>query len=119
MFSQSYDNVFTFSNEVTNLYRTARITVQFTAREKDDGYQHVMLYDGASSLSTLLAEQIFEHGGNKKETSPARYEFVFEIDILYLSNKSLCEIQRFRLWRGHMVQFCYDMFDNIIRVSFA
>lgn len=90
VFSQSYDNVFTFSNEVTNLYRTARITVQFTAREKDDGYQHVMLYDGASSGSTLLAERIFEHGGSKKETSPARYEFVFEIDILYLSNKSLC-----------------------------
>ncbi len=90
VFSQRYDNVFTFSNEVTNLYRTARITVQFTAREKDDGYQHVMLYDGASSGSTLLAEQIFEHGGSKKETSPARYEFVFEIDILYLSNKSLC-----------------------------
>ena len=90
VFSQRYDNVFTFSNEVTNLYRTARITVQFTAREKDDGYQHVMLYDGASSGSTLLAERIFEHGGSKKETSPARYEFVFEIDILYLSNKSLC-----------------------------
>lgn len=90
VFSQSYDNVFTFSNEVTNLYRTARITVQFTAREKDDGYQHVMLYDGASSGSTLLAERIFEHGGSKKDTSPARYEFVFEIDILYLSNKSLC-----------------------------
>ncbi len=50
----------------------------------------LMLYDGASSGSTLLAEQKFEHGGSKKETSPARYEFVFEIDILYLSNKSLC-----------------------------
>ena len=90
VFNQSYDNVFPFTSEETSIYATARIVIQFTAWEKDDGYQHVMLYDGSGSGATLLGERQFEHGGSKKDTNPADYEFVFEIDLLYMTNKNLC-----------------------------
>ena len=90
VFNQRFDNVFSFTNEHTSTYRTARIVIQFTAWEKDDGYQHVMLYDGSGSGATLLGERQFEHGGSKKDTNPADYEFVFEIDLLYMTNKNLC-----------------------------
>lgn len=90
VFNQSYDNVFPFTSEETSIYETARIVIQFTAWEKDDGYQHVMLYDGSGSGATLLGERQFEHGGSKKDTNPADYEFVFEINLSNMTNKNLC-----------------------------
>ena len=90
VFNQSYDNVFPFTSEETSIYGTARIVIQFTAWEKDDGYQHVMLYDGSGSGATLLGERQFEHGGSKKDTNPADYEFVFEINLSNMTNKNLC-----------------------------
>ena len=90
VFNQNYDNVFSFTKGQANIYSTVKIVVQFTAWEKDDGYQHVMLYDGSGSGATLLAEQKFEHGGNKKDTTAKRYEFTFELDMSKLANKSLC-----------------------------
>ena len=90
VFNQSYDNVFPFTSEETSIYATARIVIQFTAWEKDDGYQHVMLYDGSGSGATLLGERQFEHGGSKKDTNPADYEFVFEINLSNMTNKNLC-----------------------------
>ena len=90
VFNQRFDNVFSFTNEHTSTYRTARIVIQFTAWEKDDGYQHVMLYDGSGSGATLLGERQFEHGGSKKDTNPADYEFVFEINLSNMTNKNLC-----------------------------
>lgn len=90
VFNQSYDNVFPFTSEETSIYETARIVIQFTAWEKDDGYQHVMLYDGSGTGATLLGERQFEHGGSKKDTNPADYEFVFEINLSSMTNKNLC-----------------------------
>lgn len=90
VFNQNYDNVFSFKKGQANIYSTVKIVVQFTAWEKDDGYQHVMLYDGSGSGATLLAEQKFEHGGNKKDTTAKRYEFTFELDMSKLANKDLC-----------------------------
>lgn len=90
VFNQSYDNVFPFTSEETSIYETARIVIQFTAWEKDDGYQHVMLYDGSGSGATLLGERQFEHGGSKKDTNRADYEFVFEISLSNMTNKNLC-----------------------------
>ena len=49
-----------------------------------------MLYDGSGSGATLLAEQKFEHGGNKKDTTAKRYEFTFKLDMSKLANKDLC-----------------------------
>ena len=49
-----------------------------------------MLYDGSGSGATLLGERQFEHGGSKKDTNPADYEFVFEINLSNMTNKNLC-----------------------------
>lgn len=90
VFNQNYDNVFSFTKGQANIYSKVKIVIQFTAWEKDDGYQHVMIYDGSGTGATLLGEKQFEHGGSKKDTNPADYEFVFEVDMSKLANKDLC-----------------------------
>ena len=86
-----YISLITLSRyNITNLknqgYKTIKITVSLDAREIDDGYQYIFLYNGleTSNTAVLIQEIKFEHGSGYKDKNFKNYTFTF--DKIYLSS---------------------------------
>lgn len=88
-FNNSCDYTVTIESKTALFYSKVRIAIYFTAWEKDDGYQHVYIYNGGSSSATQLAHWEFEHGGSKKDGNPAEYVYEVEVPISQVSGKEI------------------------------
>jgi len=88
-FNNSCDYTVTIETKTALFYSKVRIAIYFTAWEKDDGYQHVYIYNGGSSSATQLAHWEFEHGGSKKDGNPAEYVYEVEVPISQVSGKEI------------------------------
>ena len=88
-FNNSCDYTVTIASETALYYSKVRIAIYFTAWEKDDGYQHVYIYNGGSSSATQLAHWEFEHGGSRKDGNPAEYVYEVEVPISQVSGKEI------------------------------
>ena len=82
-FNQPLDRIttsdYTYSpTEMKNNYMYVKITLQITIREINDGYQHIFIYNGVESNSTLLGSKQIEHGSGVKDTTYKIYTVIFE-----------------------------------------
>lgn len=95
-FTNPYDLVYvsssgyTFNNLQSRGITRVHVIIELDAKEVDDGYQYIFLYDGTSESSTLLGSYQFEHGVGYKRTnynlSNAPYTFVFSMQLSDLSS---------------------------------
>ena len=91
-FTNSYDFVDMINNTQATLFSRVKLIIQFTAWEKDDGFQHLYVYNGSSESAKELYHTQFEHGSGHKDQNPADYEFVVEVNMsdVYGSGKAIC-----------------------------
>ena len=91
-FTNSYDYFGIIDYAQASAFNRVKLIIQFTAWEKDDGYQHLYVYNGNSESAKELYHTQFEHGSGHKDQNPADYEFVVEVNIadVYGDGKGIC-----------------------------
>ncbi len=95
-FTNPYDNVnlsnsgYTFNDLLLRNITTVNVVISLDAKEVDDGYQHIFLYDGSLQTSNLLGSYEFEHGSGYKNTQyndvDKPYVFIFTIPLAELTS---------------------------------
>ncbi|MDE5715755.1 MAG: hypothetical protein K2I42_06435 [Anaeroplasmataceae bacterium] len=71
-------------------YKSLHITVKFRAKEIDDGYQEIYLYDGASSSSRKISTTIFELTPGKKQTNYSYEEHYLTCKLSEIKSDMVC-----------------------------
>ncbi len=67
------------------------LTIKVKLHEKNDGYQHIYLYNGSTSSASVLWQTTIDHRGNSTGTSPSVYTYYIPIAIDDIQNlSSLC-----------------------------
>ena len=66
------------------------LTITLDAKEVNDGYQYIALYDGVSTSAKQFGNQRFEHGSGTTDTNYWSHSFTFTINLSDITNSILC-----------------------------
>lgn len=95
-FNNPFDNVYisstgyTYNDLLLRGITMVHVIIELDAKEVDDGYQYIFLYDDDLETATFLGSYQFEHGAGYKNTSYSDpdepYVFIFSVPITDLSS---------------------------------
>lgn len=71
-------------------YTQMTLTITLDAKEVNDGYQYIALYDGVSTSAKQFGNQRFEHGSGTTDTNYWSHSFTFTINLSDITNSILC-----------------------------
>lgn len=86
-FNYIYNGRYDLEDLKSQGYVTIAIEITMQAKEVNDGYQYIFIYDDTTD-TTLLAGGRFEIGPDKKQTSYSEFMFYVELELLKIQDNN-------------------------------